>query len=394
MLKATIGTWVNYGTTVIFQVLFARRFGSTAAASAYATTFAVAIALSAVFIATTQSIYIPRLLTHDGEVITAGVRRILRLTLLAVVVFVLFAAFASPITSLIAGKLDRPGVHLVALMRFAAAFGFSQVLVGQLAALAWARGARFGPAVTPALPSIVASVPLLADPHVTAPTLYLLLTAGSLAQLGLLAATAGRSLRFATEPLHGLGKLTFGFLGALVVSQFIVPFEVIIAARASASGGADFNYAYRALSVTQLLIVGGLTLAALPEWSNHVRAQARASLERSIAQALSVAVLALSLAAAVGLVAGETLVRLVFQRGSFTAHDTEVVAAIVLAALVGFVAEGRSAQPRRHHRRHRPYVSRATPRRDSRTQRRPDRRSGWLLRRSRHRRRPATGIHV
>jgi peptidoglycan biosynthesis protein MviN/MurJ (putative lipid II flippase) len=42
----------------------------------------------------------------------------------------------------------------------------------------------------------------------------------------------------------------------------------------------------------------------------------------------------------VGLVASHTLVRLAFQRGSFTAHDTDVVSTIIVAGLAGFVAEG------------------------------------------------------
>jgi peptidoglycan biosynthesis protein MviN/MurJ (putative lipid II flippase) len=340
MLKATIGTWVNYGTTAVFQVFFAARFGSTATASAYALTFTITIALGAIFVGTTQSIYIPRLLLRGGEVLSTGVRGILWLTLLALGLFLAFAACASPIVSVIAGNLNGPGVHLAALMRFAAVFGFSQVVVGQLAALSWARGSRFVPAVTPALPSIVAAVPLVLDRHVAAQTLYVLLTIGSLLQIVLLAATTCRRLRFSSDAIEGLGRLTVAFLGAYVVAQFIVPFEILVAAHASASGGADFNYAYRALAVTQLLIVGGLTLAALPEWSNHVRVRARIAFESSIAQTAAVAMLALSLAAAVGLVASKALVRLAFQHGTFTAHDTQLVSTILVAALVGFVAEG------------------------------------------------------
>ncbi len=340
MLKATVGTWLNYATTVIFQVLFAARFGSTAAASTYALTFTIAVALGAIFVGTTQSIYIPRLLSQDGEVLSAGIRRILWLTLLALVVFVAFAAGASPFAAALGGKLNRPGTHLVAVMRFAALFGFSQVLVGQLAAVCWARGSRFVPAVAPAIPSLVASVPLVVNHEVTAQTLYLLLTVGTLGQLVLLAVTGCRRLRVGAHTLAGTGRLTIAFLGAYLLAQFILPFEIFVAARGSASGGADFNYAYRALAVAQLLIVGGLTLGALPEWSGYARAQARQALERSIVRAGAVAALALSLAGAVGLVTSTSLVRLAFQHGSFTPHDTLMVSMIVRAALIGFVAEG------------------------------------------------------
>jgi putative peptidoglycan lipid II flippase len=114
----------------------------------------------------------------------------------------------------------------------------------------------------------------------------------------------------------------------------------LIAAHSSRSGGADFNYAYRALTVAQALIVGGIASAALPDWSKYVREDARRKLKRSVTQTASLAALALSLAAAVGLVASTDLVRLAFQRGSFSAHDTQIVSTIVAAALVGFLAEG------------------------------------------------------
>lgn len=340
MLRSTVGTWVNYATTALFYVVFARSFGATSHASAFITTFTIAIAIGGIFSGTAQSIYVPRLLSAGGGVLSAGIRRMAWLTLLALAVFAAFAAFAPVLAPVIAPTLDRPGVGLVALMRYAAVFGLCQVLVGQLAALAWARGARFVPATTPALPSIVASVPLLLNGHLSAPSLYALLTVGCLLQIVVLAVTSARGLRFTSEPLHDLGGVTVAWLGAFAVSQFIVPFEVLIAAHTSASGGAEFNYAYRALSVAQLLIVGGLAYAALPDWSDFARADARAALERSIARTLSLAGLALSLAAAIGLVASRPLVQLAFQRGSFTAHDTQVVSAILTAALVGFLAEG------------------------------------------------------
>ncbi len=340
MLKATVGTWLNYTTTVIFQVLFAARFGSTVAASTYALTFTIAVALGAIFVGTTQSIYIPRLLSHNGEVLSAGIRRILWLTLLALIVFLAFAACASPLAVALGATLNRPGAHLVAVLRLSALFGFSQVLVGQSAAVSWARGSRFVPAVAPALPSLVASVPMVISHDVTAQTLYLLLTVGTLGQIALLAGTGCRRLHVSAHALAGTGRLTIAFLGAYLLAQFILPFEIFVAARGSGSGGAYFNYAYRALAVAQLLIVGGLTLGALPEWSTYARARARQALEHSIVRTGAVAMLALSLAAAVGLVTSTSLVRLAFQHGSFAAHDTHVVSVIMRAALIGFVAEG------------------------------------------------------
>ncbi len=157
MLRSTVGTWVNYATTALFYVVFARSFGATSHASAFITTFTIAIAIGGIFSGTAQSIYVPRLLSAGGGVLSAGIRRMAWLTLLALAVFAAFAAFAPVLAPVIAPTLDRPGVGLVALMRYAAVFGLCQVLVGQLAALAWARGARFVPATTPGLPSAACS---------------------------------------------------------------------------------------------------------------------------------------------------------------------------------------------------------------------------------------------
>ncbi|MGI8412175.1 MAG: lipid II flippase MurJ [Solirubrobacteraceae bacterium] len=300
----------------------------------------MAIAIAGIFGGTAQSIYVPRLLSSSGKVLSAGIRRMAGLSLLALGVFGVFAAIAPMLSSVIAPTLDRPGVHLVALMHYAAIFGFCQVIVGQLVTLSWARGGRFIPATTSALPSIVAAVPLLLLGHVSTLNLYALLTAGSLLQVLLLAVTSTRGLRLTAEPLGKVGGLTSAWLGAYAIQQFVVPFEVLIAAHASTGGGAEFNYAYRGLSVAQLLIVGGVAYAALPDWSDYARTNARAALERSIARAISLTGLALSLAAAIGLVASQPLVQLAFQHGSFTAHDTHVVSAILTVALVGFVAEG------------------------------------------------------
>lgn len=341
MLKSTVGTWVNYATTALFQVLFARRFGAGTDASAYALTFAIAIGVGATFVGTTQAIYLPRLLTASNEVSLEAVGRMLRLTLIALAVFSMIAAGASVIAPVIAPQLNRPGIHFALLIRTACAFGFLQVVVAQLAALCWVRGARLVPAMSPAIPSIVASIPLVASGRVTTPTLYLLLIAGGLVQVIVLTLAAGRNLRFSREPRDRRGEPPLLVsLGLFATGQIVGPFEILIAAHSSRSGGAYFNYAYRAITVAQALIVGGIVAASLPDWSNYVRAQARHRLERSVARTISMTALVLSLAGAIGLVASTTLVHVAFQRGSFSPHDTRVVSEIVNVALLGFVAEG------------------------------------------------------
>lgn len=341
MLKSTVGTWINYGTTALFQVLFARSFGAGSAASAYALTFAIAVGIGPVFVGASQVVYLPRLLARNGEVLTAVVRRVARLTWFALATFMTLAASATFIVPVLAPSLDHAGVHLVALVRLACLFGFLQVLVGQLAVVCWARGARFVPAVSPALPSLLAAVPIFANVSVSPETLYILLTVGSVMQVILLGVAAGRNLSLSKEPPDRRGEpRTVVSLGTFAVAQLVVPFAVWIAARASSAGAAEFNYGYRAIAVAEALIVGGIMFAALPDWSDYFRTEAHATFERSVAQTVSVAALALCVAAGVGLVASQTLVRVAFQRGSFTAHDTVAVSAIVMAALPGFIAEG------------------------------------------------------
>jgi putative peptidoglycan lipid II flippase len=341
MLKSTVGTWLNYATTLLFQVLFARRFGATPAASAYALTFTIAVGVGAIFVGTTQVVYLPRLLARSGEVLSSVLRRMGRLTCYALLTFVVLAAGASLVAPVIGPRLDHPGIGLPGLVRLGCLFGFTQVVVGQFAAVCWARGSRFVPAVAPIWPSLIAAIPLLVDSRVSTSTLYVMLTAGSVVQVIVLATTALRGLRFSGEPRDRRGEPPMLVsLATFVAAQLVLPFEVLIAAHASATGGADFNYAYRAIAVAQALIVGGVMSAALPDWSDYVRADARATLERSVARTVSMAALALSAAAAVGLVASQTLVRVSFQRGTFTAHDTHSVSAIIVASLVGFVAEG------------------------------------------------------
>lgn len=341
MLKSTVGTWISYATTVLFQVLFARSFGTGPDASAYALTFAIAVGIGAVFVGTSQVVYLPRLLARNGDVLTEIVWRVVRLTWFALAAFVTIAATATFVAPVLAPALDRAGVDMASLIRLACLFGFSQVVVGQLAVVCWARGARFVPAVSPVWPSILASIPLLAGGATSAQSLYLLLTAGSVLQMLLLGAAAGRRLTFSSEAADRHGEPpTLVSLSTWGVAQLVVPFMIWIAARGSAGGGADFNYAYRAIAVSEALIVGGIMYAALPEWSDFFRTEARTTMERSIAQTVSVAALALSVAAGIGLVAAPTLVRLAFQRGSFTAHDTQEVSTIIVAGLAGFVAEG------------------------------------------------------
>ena len=48
MLRASVGTWVNYGTSLAFQIAFAYRFGATESASAFVIAFSIMAGLSGI----------------------------------------------------------------------------------------------------------------------------------------------------------------------------------------------------------------------------------------------------------------------------------------------------------------------------------------------------------
>ena len=54
MIRATTGVWINYATTVAFQVFLALRYGSGTDASAFVIVFGVAIAVGGVVTASAQ----------------------------------------------------------------------------------------------------------------------------------------------------------------------------------------------------------------------------------------------------------------------------------------------------------------------------------------------------
>ena len=107
VLRSTLGTWVNYTTTIALQILFASRFGSSAEASGYLISFALVIAIGAVFVSTAQSLYVPRLVSLEGLVLSRGLRKIAALTIWAAGIFGLLAVLAPLLAPIIFGGLDE-----------------------------------------------------------------------------------------------------------------------------------------------------------------------------------------------------------------------------------------------------------------------------------------------
>jgi putative peptidoglycan lipid II flippase len=118
--------------------------------------------------------------------------------------------------------------------------------------------------------------------------------------------------------------------------------ETFAASISSAGSAAEFNYAVRSLAIVQQLIVGGVVIASLGDWSSLANAGRRRELGQRFLVTLGLAFAVLVLAACVAAVCGRSLVALVYERGAFSAQDTSAVTRILFFALCGFCAESLS----------------------------------------------------
>jgi peptidoglycan biosynthesis protein MviN/MurJ (putative lipid II flippase) len=168
---------------------------------------------------------------------------------------------------------------------------------------------------------------------------YLLLAACSVVEILFLAATVLWPLHISSAPAPPTANAALSMLVMLTLLAFIPPMERVLTALRAPADAARYDYAIRSLRSGQQLLVGGLFLASLGDWSSLASAGARVRLQRSLVTLTGVATLLLLLAASVALVAIHDIVRLVFEHGTFTAADTNAVATIVLLGLPGFVAE-------------------------------------------------------
>jgi len=339
MISATTGTWVNYMTTLAFQVLFAARYGATPEAAAFVITFGLAVAGGGVLVGTVQSIAVPRLIAPGGELMKGTLRFVVYLTLAALALAAVLALTATPLAGWLAPALALQKAQFAALLRATAAFMLLRFAAGTLGAIGLARGHRFIPAVSPTIFSLVAAVPMLLHRGLSVEVVYWLLVAGSAVELLLLAATVIRPLRLSSEVAPSATSAAIVMLGAFMLVALIPPLERTLTALHTPADAARYDYAIRSLRSGQQLLVGGLFLATLGDWSSLVSAGQRARLQHSLAVITGLATLVLLLAASVALVAIHDIVRLVYQHGNFTPTDTNAVATIVLLGLPGFVAE-------------------------------------------------------
>jgi peptidoglycan biosynthesis protein MviN/MurJ (putative lipid II flippase) len=340
MKRASIGTWLNYATSLGFQVIFASRYGTSHAATAFVIVFSLAISMSGLLISTLQSVAVPRLLAPDGALHSRTLRFLGLITALAGLLSLCTALLSGPSAGVLTmlGSIDQ--AQASALIRWGAAVLFSQFLAGELAAVSIAIGDRLIPTLAPAIPSIVAASVLLIQPTAGVVTAIEWIALGSALEVIVLAALLGRRIRFGTAMTPPLTSPALIMLGSYVLLALITPLERVMAATHGARDAAEYDYAIRSLRGVELLLLGGLVLASLGDWSSLASRLRHSQLADSLLRRAVLGGILLVLAASIAVVAGHSLVEVAYQRGNFTARDTADVTTTLLLGLPGFVAEG------------------------------------------------------
>ena len=334
MVGSTAGTWLNYATTIIFQILFAKSFGTGADASAFFIAFVSVASIANVLNGTVHVIALPRLVGDDGQLHVGPLKLMAAAAVAAVAGGAILIVFADAVAEM-AGTVSNGGGDLI---RATAAYLVFRVFATLLGTLGLARGHRFLPVAAPALPTIAAAIYLLAPqpaPDVTGT--MAVLTIGSILQCVVLLPLLVRRSGLASGGLGKVRTLTVATAAQLALLVALPPLQRIMSSVDSASGAATAHYGLQGLQVAQQLLIGGLAVAAFADWS---RLHDRTALGAALARTTALATLLLAVAAMVGAVAAPTLVRVLFQRGDFTASDTAAVVSVVRLGVAGFFAEG------------------------------------------------------
>jgi peptidoglycan biosynthesis protein MviN/MurJ (putative lipid II flippase) len=338
--RTTIATWINYASTIAFYVLFAARFGAGRDASAYVIVLGICMAASGLVSSSLTSVAVPRLIDDTGRLVVRTVGLLVIVVLATAVAGVLLALLSENVAHTLA-PLEHADPDLLApLLAWGAVAFFIQAIVGVLSSLSLALGRPTVPAVAPALPSMVCCVYLAADRDPDVVHLLGLLAISGIAQIVLVAGSVGWRHKFGRAPAPGIGLTFLISFGSYVLLSALPAIERLAAGWSAPNGAAHYDYAMRSIAIGQQLLLGGVTMATLSEWSRVAARAADGRMAARLRRVLVTGALVLLLAAVVAGVAREDLVRISFQHGSFTAADTHAVAAILLLAVPGFWCEG------------------------------------------------------
>lgn len=339
MIRATAATWLNYATTLVFQILFAAQFGTTRQGSAYVIAFAAAVSLAGIFVTTTLTVSVPRMIDAAGRIHQSAARFVLIICALVLVTTTTTALGSSLLAHVVAPLLGESQAEMMGLLLFAAAFLGLEGVAGILGSIALSRGRRFVPALAPAMPSTIGALYLALALRPSVVAVFGAVSVGAGLQLALILVAMFRPrLQVAEGPKVRLGLLTLVTALQLILISLIPLIQRLVSAFGSSSGPVRFDYSFRGVMAAQQLLIGGLLIAILPDWSAVHRQSG--DLARSVVRAVVIGGLLLATAAAIGFVAAPGIVRIIFQRGAFTADDSKSVAALVRILLPGFFAEG------------------------------------------------------
>jgi len=260
---------------------------------------------------------------------------------LALLMFV----FAPQVAALLAGGLDDFDPTLLPLtsrlLRLMAPVVWLLSMAGLLTTVLFALQRFSLPALASALYNlgIVVAAPLLAG-HIGIASLAVGVLAGSILQFGLMAWDVRRAgLRFTVEWSHPalarIVRLYLPIAAGLIVAQFQVGLDRRLA---SGTGVQSIAWMSKATTLQQLplgMISVAISLAALPRLSQQFAAGDEGAYRATLARGLRmVIVLIVPLLVGLGLLA-EPAVRVLFERGQFTAADTAQVQSALHIYLVG-----------------------------------------------------------
>ena len=268
--------------------------------------------------------------------------------LLTLVVIVL--ALAAPgLATLLAGgfRTDDPSLLLLTtqLMRWTAPVLWFLSMAGVFMSVLYALQRFSFPALATAIFNlgIVVAAPLLA-PRIGIFSLAAGLLVGSAAQLLLMYSDVRRAGVLVLSPLHwrhpALRRILWLYLPiavGLAVSLFQVGLD-----RRLASGVGEQSIAWMANATTlqQMplgLISVAISLAALPQLSQYYAAGDEVGYRRTLGRGLRMLWMLVLPAGVLFWLLGEPITRLLFQRGAFTATDTEQVVAALNIYLIGML---------------------------------------------------------
>ena len=145
------------------------------------------------------------------------------------------------------------------------------------------------------------------------------------------------SLGLDNASVREVGRLMGPRLLGVAVVQLNFVVNVIIASGLSEGSLSAIKYAWQVMTMPQVVIAQAIAIAALPTFSAQAARGEKGEMRTSLAATLR-GVLFLSLPASLGLILlRQPLIALLFQRGSFDAHSTDLVAWALLWYAAGLI---------------------------------------------------------